>query len=224
MLETNTPMLGERGSAFQSLSDSQWPYQSMYTEDAQLLRHWERSDTILVPGAPRLITANLRNLSEYLTLNDVSVKAWSFYSGDLPGAEMMLHPAHELDAVFELAEAPSFDELAPEREAKLELNGLRKDGMIDSFYSVLNAGLHEVYLVDDWPRLESEFEARKAAGLLVSEFADLSALLAINRIALFAGLPNGDGATWLAKFDSYRAYQVPLQEFDGVRMSKSKRL
>jgi hypothetical protein len=217
------PLLGEHGSDFHVQDDNELQIHHVYTEDAQLLNYWDRSDTILAPGSTRLITANMRNLSEFLVLNGVTVKAWSFFSGDLPDAEMILRTRDELDAIFELAQTLSFEDLSPEREAYLEENGFRDDEFIAPFQTVLEAGFHEAYLVDDWSRLEREFKSRESAGLLKHSFATLSDLLAINQVSLFAGLPNSDGNAYYRQFQAYRAHKATLDEFDGKRVSRGTR-
>lgn len=223
-------LLGEHGSDFEVQDDDDNRLQTYYySEQTQLLKHWDRADTVLVPGSVRLITANMRNLSECLVLNGVTVKAWSFFSGDLPGAEMMLRSKHELDAIFELAETLTFEDLSPERDALLEENGFRDDQFIAPFQTVLDTGFHAAYLVDDWPKLEREFKNRESVGALKHSFASLSDLLAINHVTLFAGLPSSDGdaylngMAYLKQFKSYRAYNAVLDEFDGRRMKPSGR-
>lgn len=140
--------------------------ETLITQDTRLLSHLTSKQEIAVSGPRKLVTANLRNLSKAFTELGVSVKAWSFFSGELPGAEMIYQGRQEPEDVFELAVFPSLRELMTARQAVLREHGLMQsvangiDGEWADFEAIYKAGLREAYLVDDWTLLESELKKR----------------------------------------------------------------
>lgn len=136
------------------------------TKDTQVLSRMTSQDRLLVSGPRQLVTPNLRNLSKVFTDAGVKVKAWSFFSGELPGAEMVYQARLEPDDVLDLAVVPSLREIFLERVEMLKSKGLWEavQGGLNNgwgdFEKIHRAGLDEVFIVDDWELLADELKKR----------------------------------------------------------------
>jgi len=162
------PQLFEPGSEFVLTpmliaDDTRLAYVTKHT---QLFHRMTSENRLVVTGARKLVTSNFRNLSKAFAEAGVKVKAWSFFSGELPGAEMVYQARQEPDDAFELALTPSLREIFLERIEMLKSEGLWRsaEGGINNgwsdFEKVHAAGLDEVYLVDDWDLLSEELKRR----------------------------------------------------------------
>lgn len=162
------PQLFELGSEFVLTptliaDDARLAYATKHT---QLFHLMTSENRLVVTGARKLVTSNFRNLSKAFAEAGVKVKAWSFFSGELPGAEMIYQARQEPDDAFELALTPSLREIFLERVEMLKAEELWRsaEGGINNgwsdFEKVHAAGLDEVYLVDDWELLSEELKKR----------------------------------------------------------------
>jgi len=181
------PRIGEPGSAFQvgEPGANQGYTEHTYTEEAQLLAEFGVGGARVVHGAQKLITANLRNLSEYLVASGVEVKAWSFFSGELPGAEMIHQAEQEPEDVLNLAGSRSFEELYVERASDQTLH-LDPAELWQNMVTQLRSKsvVKRAYLVDDWLALRDELESRKS--ITTWGHTALGAMLFTERTQLFA--------------------------------------
>jgi len=162
------PQLFEPGSEFVLTpmliaDDARLAYATKHT---QLFHRMTSENRLVVSGERKLVTSNFRNLSKAFTDAGVKVKAWSFFSGELPGAEMIYQARQEPDDAFELALTLSLREIFLERVEMLKAEELWRsaEGGINNgwsdFEKVHEAGLDEVYLVDDWELLSEELKKR----------------------------------------------------------------
>jgi len=201
---------------------------ALTTENGQLVSRMGTTRELLVTGPRRLVTSNLRTLSKALTDSGITVKAWSFYSGKLPGAEMIFQGELGPEDVFELEFMPSFLELLETRQQKLAEHGLMRSSEIKfngertEFEAVVRAGFHEVWLVDDWDSLDKELRKRYKRGTLTNQVLELSRpgdypfLCSGLGINLVLGNPAHDSGVWavtprnkvLSEFDGYRRTQL----------------
>lgn len=166
--------------------------ESWTTDKAQLVPY--AGDTIrkLISGPMKLVSDNLRNLSQVLTDRGVRVKAWSFHSGVLPGAEMMYVGSGELDDLLTITEAPSFAGELTKRFNELHEAGLlnkdERGRRTANHEQVYRAGLSEAYIVDDWSLFKNEMDARwRAAGRQNVPYAEADSA-AVDTFGLTLGL------------------------------------
>lgn len=200
---------------------------ALATENGQLVSRMGTSRELVATGPRRLVTSNLRTLSKALTDSGVTVKAWSFYSGKLPGAEMIFQAELGPEDIFELEFMPSFLELLEARQQELADYGLMRSSEIKfngertEFEAVVRAGLHEVWLVDDWDSLEKELRKRYNRGAMTNEVLELSRpgdyplLCSGLGINVVLGNPSLDSSVWAAS-----PVNKVLSEFEGYRRTR----
>jgi hypothetical protein len=160
------PPLGQPGSGFEP---SVYPGEIYYnrdrfdvkaSEDHQILAAAALQYSIALKGSQELISSNLRTLSAKLSSEGIRVRAWSFFSGALPGAEMLYEAKDELEDVLYLSEFPSLLELLKVREQELIDAGVAIDYDRGGYNTVREAGLQEAYIIDDWDAFIREMRAR----------------------------------------------------------------
>lgn len=210
-------MIGEPGSDFHvGVPGAYEGYTKYtYTQEAQLLFEFGEGGARVVHGSQALITANLKNLSEYLTNIGVEVMAWSFFSGELPGAVMIHQAEQEPEDVLALAGSQSFEELYVER-ASQETLSLRPDQLWQSMVTDLRFKhpTKRAYLVDDWLSLREELESREP--ITAWGHSALGAMLFTEHTQLFACVtadtpqPATDGSFPMATHRN-----IGLLDFDG---------
>lgn len=166
--------------------------ESWATDKAQLVSCAGDTRRKLISGPMKLVSENLRNLSQVLTENGVRVKAWSFHSGVLPGAEMMYVGSGELDDLLTITEAPSFADELTKRFNQLHEAGLLNEDergrRTANHEKVYRAGLSEAYIVDDWSLFQNEMDARwRSAGRPNVPYAEADPA-AVNTFGLTASL------------------------------------
>jgi len=225
-LLTPRPMIGEPGSDYYIGENPHHGYvEYNYTQEAQLLFEFGYGGARVVHGSQKLIAANLKNLSEYLVANGVEVKAWSFFSGELPGAEMIHQAKQEPEDVLALAGSKSFEELYVERASEQTLS-MRRDQLWQSMVTNLRSKLptKRAYLVDDWLALREDLESRKS--ITAWGHSALGAMLFTEQTQLFACVtadtpqPATDGSFPMAthrnmgllNFEGYETNLKPLNE------------
>lgn len=138
---------------------------AMATENTQLVSAMGASSGRLVRGAKELVKANFKSLSQAFSEAGVPVKAWSFFSGELPGAEMMYVGEDGPEDILSVTESRGVAEVLEEKRIKLRSLGITKEsnGIDDSsaeLEDVVKAGLLEICIVDDWTKLLKESIAR----------------------------------------------------------------
>lgn len=230
------PKLGEPGSSFFSLNTGDWAgyKEYAYLSDARILMEGDAGDRArVIYGSQKLVTANLKNLSKYLTTRGFEVKAWSFFSGELPGADMIFQAKQEPDDVLELAGTPSMEELYLER-ADEAVRVATPIELWSNFSSKLrdDSPTERFYLVDDWLALQADQAARPS--LTNWGHDSIGAMLVSERTRLFAGVRQDTqksaahkslGSTWedlwLDDFEGYTIAYTPLAtpSFAGVTTS-----
>lgn len=129
-----------------------------YTQETAACREANNNRPTRLVGGRELLIANFRNLAVYLDAGGVKVRAWSFFSGELPYAEMMYQAKQDPEDVLDLAVIPSLSELRKERKLQFQEEKLhyRPYGL----GSVYENGA-QVYLIDDMPSFEAEMMARR---------------------------------------------------------------
>jgi hypothetical protein len=163
------PGLGQPGSGFEiSLEPSVGEFTDvLVAQECQLLLRKEEPFRLQVVGDDSLVSANFRNLSAKLTTEGIAVKAWSFFSGNLPGAEMIYEAKQEPEDVIAMTEFSSITELLPQRKRQLRDHNLltRPYGPSQPEQTdqtaVKKAGLNEVYIIDDWAAFVREMASRE---------------------------------------------------------------
>lgn len=200
-----SPVIGSVGSEFveQTVIDH-----SPHTENTVLLRSCNYTGAVLLEGERELITLNLRNLSEFLTNRGVTVKAWTFFSGQLPGAEMLFQASAGPDDVLDLVVAQSIFEDLKDRDKEILHAQMNEEPWSLSVDAAVKANRQVVYITDDWSRLITELNER---GETVS--TNMDGLLSWNYSVLFAA-----GAGESVKFGAHLV--VSLERFSGMRVEK----
>jgi len=218
------PKLFEPGSQYVMSGNilNFYSYESWATDKAQLVSYAGDTRRKLVSGPMKLVSENLRNLSQALTDRGVRVKAWSFHSGVLPGAEMMYVGTGELDDLLTVTEAPSIGDESAKRFNQLQEAGLlykdKYGGLYADSKSVYLARLSEAYIVDDWTLLTNEMESRWRA-----EGRPNAAYATTDRAA--AGFISLDTSIFAANVDPSSSFglsigeQTELKAYEGYRQT-----
>lgn len=146
----------------------------------------------LIVGDQELIGENLKTLSLALAADGVQVKAWSFYSGNIPGAEMIYQAEQELEDIINVMEIPDLETMLEARRDELVSMGFISDVSLDSGYAVDNLALMEAsklqaYLIDDWYLLVREFNSRTSEGYTLKDLAKSIKLMRRYGIRLYIG-------------------------------------
>lgn len=202
--------LGKAGSAYVDHGVSATPRQK-YTQYGQLINH-RHTASGFVFGSRKLIATNLRNFSQYLVAHGVKVKAWSFFSGELPGAEMLYQAKQEPEDVVELAVAPLFDETLDVRARDFLRLGL---GSTSIPARLIDNGMRTIYLVDDYPAFEAEMLTR--GELSIPYWKDpVWARLKELQVQAFTCVPDGSVSR---SYNPHPFKHLELEEFAGYRGS-----
>jgi len=202
--------LGKAGSAYVDHGVSATPRQE-YTQYGQLIN---RRHTVsgFVFGSRKLIATNLRNFSQHLVAHGAKVKAWSFFSGELPGAEMLYQAKQEPEDVVELAGAPLLDENLDVRARDFLRLGL---GSMSAPTRLISSGMQTIYLVDDYPAFEAEMLTR---GELSNPYwkDPVWDRLKQLQVRAFFGVPHD--VSWRG-YVQHSLRRLELEEFTGYRHS-----
>lgn len=137
----------------------------MATENTQLVSAMGSPKGEIVKGSKELVKANFKSLSRAFSEIGVPVKAWSFFSGKLPGAEMMYVGEDGPEDILTVTEARGVAEVLEDKRMKLRSLGITREsnGVDDSYAEledVLNAGLLDICIIDDWAALLKELNSR----------------------------------------------------------------
>lgn len=138
---------------------------AMATENTQLVSAMGSPKGMIVRGSRELVKTNFKSLSRAFSEAGIPVKAWSFFSGILPGAEMMYVGEDGLEDILTVTEARGVAEVLEAKRIKLRSLGITSEsnGIDDSYAdleAVLEAGLLDICMVDDWPALLKELNSR----------------------------------------------------------------
>lgn len=193
----------------------------LYTQHTQLVgRQWP-SRRVIVDGDIKLAIMNFRNYSKALTSLGTPVKAWSFHSGVLPGAEMMYLGTRELDDIFAVTEMEGLSSQLTTRFKSLWNQGLLKQKADHSGYhtdlrSAFYAGIKEVYIIDDWVLFSREIEARRYAGIAPYEaYPDpcqaLKSAISLGILCLVGNVPEN------SELRTLTGNPLKLESFDGYK-------
>lgn len=202
------PRLGEAGSVYVDDPSSRGTRQE-YTQAGQLIRH-QHTVNGFVSGSRALIGANMRSFSEYFADRGSKIKAWSFFSGELPGAEMVYQAKQEPEDIVELAGSPLLDENLDVRARDFLGLGLRSTSIQAR---LITNGMRTIYLVDDYPAFQAEMLSRGELSdpywkdPVWSRLKDL-------QVRTFFGVP--DDAPWHT-YVQHPFTNLELREFEGYR-------
>jgi len=202
------PKLGEVGSAYVD-HGAGYGLRQEYTQAGQLIRH-QHTVGGLVSGSRSLIAANMRSFSEYFADHGAKIKAWSFFSGELPGAEMVYQAKQEPEDIVELAGAPLLDENLDARARDFLRLGL---GSASIPARLITNGMRTIYLIDDYPAFEAEMLSR---GELSSPYwkDPVWSRLKELQVRTFFCVP--DDVPWHA-YVQHPFIHLELAEFEGYR-------